>query len=137
MHQLWSFVKHEPCLTLLTYKTVEEITEVLKQFRTLSVLEGHEWSKEICEKLEGLSEASCSSQVLIRAIDEDPVKIEFTDQLIEKLRENHLAALRMNLQRLKLKYCELTDYLLAANEPSLKLSEAAANNIIAFAIRLF
>ena len=92
---------------------------MLKQFRTLSVFveitEGHEWSKEICEKLNGLSEVSCSSQVLIRAVDEDLVKIEFTDQLIEKLRENHLAALRMNLQRLLLKYCELTDYLLAAN----------------------
>ena len=45
----------------------------------------------------------------------------------------------MNLQRLKLKYCELTDYLLAANvqDTLSKLSEAAANNIIAFAIRLF
>ena len=132
MHQLWGLVKHEPCLTLLTYKTVEEITEVLKQFRTLGVFEGH-------EKLEGLSEASCSIQVLIRAVDEVPAKIEFTDILIEKLRENHLAALRMNLQLLKLKYCELTDYLLAANvqDTLSKLSEAAANNILAFAIRLF
>jgi hypothetical protein len=132
LHQLWGLVKHEPCLTLLTYKTVEEITEVLKQFRTLIVFEGH-------EKLEGLSEASCSIQVLIRAVDEVPAKIEFTDILIEKLRENHLAALRMNLQLLKLKYCELTDYLLAANvqDTLSKLSEAAANNILAFAIRLF
>ena len=41
---LQSMVKDEPCLTLLTYKVTQEITEVLKQFRALLVIEGNDKS---------------------------------------------------------------------------------------------
>lgn len=48
---LQSLVKDEPCLVLLTYKVTQEITEIIKQFRTLLVYEDQEKSRAIGDQL--------------------------------------------------------------------------------------
>ena len=50
----------------------------------------------------------------IQANNEEPVMLEFTDILIEKLRQNHGVILCMVLQKLMLAYVRLADFLLIA-----------------------